>query len=75
MALDLLNSEKGVVPASYLVARLCEEAEVCLDDAEGNRVLMMKASFTVGRGLVVVDREGKHWRLRITAVPEKDVLG
>jgi hypothetical protein len=76
MALDLLELRPvwdadcgGRVEAAYLVARLCEEAGVCLHDAEGNRVLLEAATWEFGRGLVVTDGQGRSFRLRVTAEP------
>lgn len=52
----------------YLVARLAEEAGVCLTGNEiGNRVEIHKATYDVVNGLLVTDRAGKTFRLKVTA--------
>lgn len=52
----------------YLVARLAEDAGVCLTGNEiGNRVEIHKATYNVVEGLLVTDREGKTFRLKVTA--------
>jgi hypothetical protein len=79
MALDLLREEHHgdwdppvtYVPASVLVGLLCREALVCMPyrDVRGeeNRVEVCGAECDIVNGLVVTDRDGKRWRLRVSA--------
>ena len=79
MALDLLKENYygdwdppyTCVPASVLVGYLCREALVCMPyrDVRGeeHRVEVCGAEYDVVNGLVVTDRDGKRWRLRVSA--------
>lgn len=77
MAIDILAGDPHhPALATYLVARLAEEAGVCIerDDKSGeieadptNRALLERAEYDVVNGLVVTDRHNRRWRLRVTA--------
>ena len=55
------------VPAFWLIARLCEEAGVCLHDAETKPVEIHAATWDVDNGLVVQDEVGRKYRLKVKA--------
>lgn len=67
MAIDLLKGQINSL-ASYLVARLCDEAGVCQTGNEyGNTVDLHCATYDVENGLVVTDGKGRRFRLKIEA--------
>lgn len=74
MALDLLEQIKDEtlgsrcrVGASYLVALLCKEADICWRDKEFDLTEVQEATFEYPRGFEVVDTTGRRYRLQITA--------
>ncbi len=78
MTIDLMGSGPDLSTdlATYLVARLAEEAGVCVErDAKtgeieedpSNRACLHQAEYDIINGLVVCDRHGRRWRLRVTA--------
>ncbi len=69
MAINL--QEREWRKAHWLVARLCEEAGVCLHDEEGNSVQIHAATYDVISGLLVQDEAGNRFRLRVTEEPLK----
>lgn len=74
MALDLLEvaEDGGVVDAAWLVVRLCEEAGIFQPcTPEEIEVEIHSATYEVGQGLIVMDEDGKKFRLRVTAEPIK----
>ncbi len=74
MALDLLQLEVvghdeasfgyKTVPASWLLERLCVEADVCIHCPGENEVEMHAATYEVGQGVLVTDANGNVFRLR-----------
>jgi len=75
MALDLLEIavDGTSVDAAWLVVRLCMEAGIlpeCMTEKEGE-VELHTATYEVGQGLIVMDEDGKKWRLTVYAEPIK----
>lgn len=52
---------------TWLLAKLCQEARVCLHDPETNPIEIHGAWYHVETGLVVKDRQGRLYRLEVTA--------
>lgn len=70
--LDLRNEN---VPASWLLARLCEEAGICIHDPETNPIEIHAATYDVENGLRVTDEHGRTFRLRPVAESLSELRG
>jgi hypothetical protein len=64
MAINLQDKDAWT---HYLVARLCEEAGVCLHDEETNKVEIHAATYDCIFGLMVQDEHGQKFRLKVRA--------